>query len=177
MSPPPRPARAPLRIAALAKQIPLAESFQLEDGLLVRRGVDTEMNAYCRRAVAEGVTLARDSGGSCTVFTLGPPSAEDVLREAVAWGADDGVHVCDPALAGSDTLATARALAAALRRALAAPSTLAAASASGEQRNDDIGEGGPGEGVIGVGAAVRPDEYGGLSLLVAVFQAWPQRAS
>ncbi|HXN60715.1 MAG TPA: hypothetical protein VN886_09700, partial [Acidimicrobiales bacterium] len=117
MSPPPRPAGAPLRIAALAKQIPLAESFQLEDGLLVRRGVDTEMNAYCRRAVAEGVTLARDSGGSCTVFTLGPPSAEDVLREAVAWGADDGVHVCDPALAGSDTLATARALAAALRRA------------------------------------------------------------
>ena len=111
-----RPAGAPLRLAALAKQIPLAESFQLEDGRLVRRGVETEMNAYCRRAVAEGVTLAHDSAGSCTVFTLGPPGAEDVLREAVAWGADDGVHVCDPALAGSDTLATARALAAALRR-------------------------------------------------------------
>ena len=117
MNPPPRPAGAPLRIASLAKQIPLAESFRLEDGHLVRRGVETEMNAYCRRAVAEGVILARDSGGSCTVFTLGPPSAEDVVREAVAWGADDGVHVSDPALAGSDTLVTARALAAALGRA------------------------------------------------------------
>ncbi len=49
------------------------------------------------------------------VFTLGPPAAEDVLREAVAWGADEGVLISDAAFAGSDTLATARALAAALR--------------------------------------------------------------
>ena len=75
------------------------------------------MNPYCRRAVAQGVTLARDSGGTCTVVTLGPPGAEDVLREAVAWGADAGLHACDAAFAGSDTLATARALAAVLRAA------------------------------------------------------------
>ena len=43
-----------------------------------------------------------------------PASAEDVLREAIAWGADGGIHICDEAFAGSDTLATARALAAAL---------------------------------------------------------------
>jgi electron transfer flavoprotein alpha subunit len=104
----------PLRIASLAKQIPLAESMRLEDGRLVRDGLDLEMNAYCRRAVAHGVTLARETGGTCTALTLGPPSAEDVLREAVAWGADGGLHVCDEAFAGSDTLATARALAAAL---------------------------------------------------------------
>src|ERR1700733_5702853 len=87
------------------------------DGRLVREGIDLEMNAYCRRAVSKGVEWARESGGSCMVFTLGPPSAEDVLREAVAWGADRGVHLCDPAFGGSDTLATARALAAALRAA------------------------------------------------------------
>ena len=83
----------------------------------MRRGVDVEMNAYCRRAVAEGVTLARATEGTCTVMTLGPPGAEDVLREAIAWGATSGLHVCDPAFAGSDTLATARALAAVLRAA------------------------------------------------------------
>jgi electron transfer flavoprotein alpha subunit len=88
--------------------------MRMEGGRLVRSGVAFEMNAYCRRAVSEGVRLARETGGSCTVLTLGPPSAEDVLREAVAWGADDGLHLCDPAFAGSDTLATARALAAAL---------------------------------------------------------------
>ena len=107
----------PLRIASLVKQVPLAESLRLERGRLVRRDVDFEMNPYCRRAVAQGVTLARATGGSCSVVTLGPPSAEDVLREAVAWGADAGLHVCDRAFAGSDTLATARALTAAVRAA------------------------------------------------------------
>jgi electron transfer flavoprotein alpha subunit len=108
---------APLRIASLAKQIPHPESMEMIDGRLVRAGVDLEMNAYCRRAVSEGVTLADATGGSCTVLTLGPPSAEDVLREAIAWGAGSGLHLCDPAFAGSDTLATARALAAALTAA------------------------------------------------------------
>jgi electron transfer flavoprotein alpha subunit len=106
---------APLRVASLAKQIPHPEAMHIEDGRLVRSGVELEMNAYCRRAVAEGVILAAETGGSSTVVTLGPPSAEDVLREAVAWGADAGLLICDPAFAGSDTLATARALAAALR--------------------------------------------------------------
>ncbi|MCZ7526446.1 MAG: FAD-binding protein [Acidimicrobiia bacterium] len=112
----PAPAR-PLRVAALVKQIPRFEVMELgPDGRLRREGLELEMNPYCRRAVAEGVELARATGGTCTVLTLGPPSAEDVLREAVAWGADAGVLVTDPAFAGSDTLATARALAAALRR-------------------------------------------------------------
>ena len=113
----PRAAGDPLRIAVLAKQVPLAESLELQEGRLVRTGVGVEMNPYCRRAVAQGVSLARDTGGTCTVVTLGPPGAEDVLREAVAWGADAGLHACDPAFAGSDTLATAGALAAVLRDA------------------------------------------------------------
>jgi electron transfer flavoprotein alpha/beta subunit len=106
-----------MRIAALVKQIPKFEAMELgPDGRLVREGLELEMNAYCRRAVSKGVELAVATGGTCTVVTLGPPSAEDVLREAIAWGADDGVLVSDPAFAGSDTLATARALAAALDR-------------------------------------------------------------
>ncbi len=104
-----------MRIAVLVKQVPRAESMELlESGRLNREGVELEMNAYCRRAVSKGVELAGEHGGSCTVLTLGPPSAEDVLREAVAWGAGEGVLISDPAFAGSDTLATARALAAAL---------------------------------------------------------------
>lgn len=109
--------RRALRIAVLAKQVPVPDSLELQpDGRLRRDGLVLEMNPYCRRAVAKGVALARSSEGSCTVFTLGPPPAEDVLREAIAWGAGEGVHLCDAAFAGSDTLATARALAAALRR-------------------------------------------------------------
>jgi electron transfer flavoprotein alpha subunit len=105
-----------MRIAVLIKQVPDAETLELlPNGRIRREGVELEMNAYCRRAVTKGVELAAATGGSCTVVTLGPPSAEEVLREAVAWGADEGVLITDPAFAGSDTLATASALAAALR--------------------------------------------------------------
>ncbi len=105
-----------LRVAALVKQIPRFEVMELgPEGRIVRDGLELEMDAYSRRAVAKGVDLARQSDGSCTAFSLGPPTAEDALREAVAWGADEGVLVTDPVFAGSDTLATARALAAALR--------------------------------------------------------------
>ncbi len=114
----------PLQIAVLVKQIPAAEELRLDpDGRLVRDGTALEMSAYCRRAVSKGVELAAaDRGSVVTVFTLGPPPAADVLREAVAWGLDRGVDirgvlVSDPALAGSDTIATAGALAAALRLA------------------------------------------------------------
>lgn len=107
----------PLRIAALVKQIPAIEAMALgPDGRLQRTGLPLHMNDYCRRAVAKGHELARESGGTLTVITLGPPSAENVLREAIAFGADYGVLITDPAFAASDTLATARALAAALRQ-------------------------------------------------------------
>jgi electron transfer flavoprotein alpha subunit len=106
-----------LKIAVLVKQVPKFEMLQMgNDGRLVRTGRELEMNPYCRRAVAKGVELARESGGHCTVLTMGPPEAEDCLREAVAHGATHGVLVSDRVFAGSDTLATARALAAALRR-------------------------------------------------------------
>ena len=49
------------------------------------------------------------------MFSLGPPAAEDAVREAVAAGASEGVLICDEVFAGSDTLATARTLVAALR--------------------------------------------------------------
>jgi electron transfer flavoprotein alpha subunit len=106
----------PLRIAVLVKQVPRFEEMRLgADGRLQREGLELELNPYCRRAVTKGVELARATAGRCTVFTLGPSSAEDALREAIAWGADEGILITDPAFAGSDTLATARAVAAALQ--------------------------------------------------------------
>jgi electron transfer flavoprotein alpha subunit len=110
-----------VRIAVLVKQIPKFEEMELgPDGRLRRDGIEPEMNPYCRRAVSKAVELAGERAGSrVTVFTLGPPAADDTLREAIAWGLEreveiDGVLVTDPAFAGSDTLATAKALAAAL---------------------------------------------------------------
>lgn len=112
-----------MRIAVLVKQIPKFEEMELgPDGRLRREGIEPEMNPYCRRAVSKACELAAERPGSTvTVLTLGPETAEDTLREAIAWGLErsvdvDGVLVTDPAFAGSDTLATAKALAAALTR-------------------------------------------------------------
>ena len=112
-----------MHIAVLVKQIPKFEEMELgPDGRLRRDGIEPEMNPYCRRAVSKAVELAAEHAGSrVTVFTLGPPAADDTLREAIAWGLDrdvdiHGVHVTDAAFAGSDTLATAKALAAAITR-------------------------------------------------------------
>jgi electron transfer flavoprotein alpha subunit len=110
-----------MRIAVLVKQIPNFEEMELgPDGRLRRDGIDLELNPYCRRAVSQAVALAAQNARSrVIVITLGPPSADDALREAIAWGMEravdiTGVLVTDPAFAGSDTLATAKALAAAL---------------------------------------------------------------
>ncbi|MYE76175.1 MAG: hypothetical protein F4232_07185 [Acidimicrobiaceae bacterium] len=104
-----------MRIAVLVKQIPAPAEFRMHEGRLVRDGVPLEVNAYCRRANAKAVELA-GAGGEVVVFTMGPPAAADALREMIACGAHRGVHLSDQAFAGSDTLATAVALAAAIRR-------------------------------------------------------------
>lgn len=106
-----------LRIAVLAKQVPQLEDLRLDsNGRLVREDVPMQISAYCRRAISKGVELAGTGGGACWVFSLGPPSARSILRESIAWGADQGILISDPVFAGSDTLATARTLAAALKR-------------------------------------------------------------
>ncbi len=106
-----------MNVLITAKQVPRADSLLLgPSGRMLRDGVPLEMNAYCRRAVAKGVEVARSTGGCCTVVSLGPPEAEDILREALAWGADEAILLSDPVFAGSDTLATARALAALARQ-------------------------------------------------------------
>lgn len=116
----PAATRPPLAVAVLVKQVPRFEALALTgDGRLRRDGLEAEMNPYCRRAVALATSVVAERGGSVVAFTLGPEPAHDVLREAVAWATDHGVearavHLCDPGFAGSDTLATSRALAAAV---------------------------------------------------------------
>ncbi|SEO97100.1 FAD-binding protein [Amycolatopsis saalfeldensis] len=109
---------AGLRTVVLIKQVPAAEqdSGLDERGRLRRDGGAAEMNPWCRRAVTRAVELAA-GGGHSTAVTMGPASARDVLREALACGADAAVHVTDRRLAGADCLVTAQALAAAIRQA------------------------------------------------------------
>jgi electron transfer flavoprotein alpha subunit len=105
----------PVRTFALLKQVPaLHYDADLDDeGRLIRDPAETDINPWCRRALAYAIELAGGTG-SCTAITMGPPSARDALREAEACGADRLIHLSDPGLAGSDCLRTARALSALL---------------------------------------------------------------
>lgn len=79
-------------------------------GKVVRTADKCALNPFDRPALEVALLLREKHGGSVTAFSMGPPTAEAILREALAAGADRAVLLRDPALAASDTLATATAL-------------------------------------------------------------------
>jgi electron transfer flavoprotein alpha subunit len=106
-----------LKIAVLIKQIPLIEDANFDPVTkTIKRDGPNVISAFDLRAVSLAMDLKKIHGAETTVVTLGPPQAREALEQALAMGMDRAVHITDRACAGSDTLATARALAAALRR-------------------------------------------------------------
>ncbi|MFC2051161.1 electron transfer flavoprotein subunit beta/FixA family protein, partial [Chloroflexota bacterium] len=64
----------------------------------------------------EGVRIKEQHGGKVTAISMGPPQAEEVLREAISAGADEAILLSDSAFAGSDTLATSYTLSRAINK-------------------------------------------------------------
>jgi electron transfer flavoprotein alpha subunit len=107
-----------LNIAVLIKQIPLIEDANFDPVTrTIRRDGPNVISAFDLRAVSLAMDLKNRHGAETTVVTLGPPQARESLEQALGMGMDRAVHITDRAFAGSDTLATARALAGTLRRA------------------------------------------------------------
>jgi electron transfer flavoprotein alpha subunit len=101
-----------MKVVILVKQVPLVTDlkFDPETKTLIREGVPNVINPYDRYAIVEGVKLKKAHGGEAVAVTMGPPQAREAMIEAIALGCDRAVHIVDRAFAGSDTLATARAL-------------------------------------------------------------------
>ncbi|MEE8443902.1 MAG: FAD-binding protein [Alphaproteobacteria bacterium] len=102
-----------MKLLVLIKQIPDMSNMRLDAShRVVREGLDLVPNPFDTRAVALAARLREEHGATVTVVTMGPPQARAVLDFArAAAGAEHCIHVCDPALAGSDTLVTAAVLA------------------------------------------------------------------
>jgi electron transfer flavoprotein beta subunit len=83
---------------------------------MVRKGVAHELDPAAASAVEEGLRLAEKHGGTVTLVTMGTADATIGIRNALAMGAASGVHILDDAVAGSDTLGTAKVLAAAIKK-------------------------------------------------------------
>ncbi len=97
-----------MHILACVKQTPKSDKVKIDSvtGCLIREGIENAMNPFDEYALEEAVMLKEQMGGKVSVMTMGPASAEDVLRDSIARGADKIYHLCDVAFAGSDTWAT-----------------------------------------------------------------------
>jgi len=108
------------RVLVLVKHVPATEKVKMdpETGTMLRTGLEMVINPLDLHAVEEAVRLKERSGSDVqiTAMTMGPPAAADAVREAIAMGCDDGLHLCDKAFAGADTWATAYALSRAVTR-------------------------------------------------------------
>lgn len=107
-----------MKIVVCVKQVPDAKNVRLDPvtNTLSREGVESIMNPFDRHALEEGVKLKELYGGSVVVLSMGPPQAEEMLRETIACGADEAFLVSDRAFAGSDTWATTYTLAMAIKK-------------------------------------------------------------
>jgi len=107
-----------MEIVVLVKQVPDTESL-IEiagDGVSIKKqDIKWVMNPYDEIAVEEALQIRDAQGGAVTVVSMGGQKAVETIRTALAMGADKGVHINDPAAEGSDALATAKILAAAVK--------------------------------------------------------------
>jgi electron transfer flavoprotein beta subunit len=83
---------------------------------MVRKGVSHELDPAAASALEEALRLTEKHGGTVTLITMGISDATIGIRSALAMGATSAVHILDDAVAGSDTLGTAKILAAAIKK-------------------------------------------------------------
>jgi electron transfer flavoprotein beta subunit len=104
-------------IIVCVKQVPNTTYIKLDPvhHTLMREGVPSIMNPFDDIALEAALQCKSRTGVKVGVLTMGPPQAERMLEQCLGWGADEAFLLTDRRLAGSDTLATARALRAAVR--------------------------------------------------------------
>jgi len=110
----------PFRVIVLVKQVPdtknITAQAMKDDGTVNRAALPAIFNPEDLNALEMALSIRDDHGGSVTVISMGPPSAAEVMREALMRGADSVALLSDRAFAVADTLATAYALSCAVRK-------------------------------------------------------------
>lgn len=107
-----------MKIIVLIKEVPDMEKVKFDSsrGVVDRSSAPAEINPFDESALQAALDLKERCGASVCVLTMGPPQAERSLQDAYARGADEGLLITDRAFGGSDTMATSRTLAAAVRQ-------------------------------------------------------------
>lgn len=107
-----------MNIAVLIKQVPVSNDVSVDPvtHALVRASSEGMINPADLNAIEAAIVLKEQTGGRVAVFTMGPPDAEKSLRDAMAMGCDESCLITDRAIAGGDTIATAKVLAGSIKK-------------------------------------------------------------
>ncbi len=107
-----------MKIVVCLKQVPDTETrvqIAPEGDRIAEGTINWIVSPYDEFAIEEALKIKEAKSGEVVLVTVGPERAQSALRTGLAMGADSAVHVKDPILDGADTLATARALAGAIK--------------------------------------------------------------
>jgi electron transfer flavoprotein beta subunit len=107
-----------VNIIVCLKQVPSGAQVPIDvrTGALLRAGVPSDINLEDKHAIEEALLLKEKHGGKVTAISMGPPQAEESIREALAMGVDDAILLSDKAFAGADTAATSYVLGSAITK-------------------------------------------------------------
>lgn len=107
-----------MKICVLLKQVPDTDNVKLdpETGTMIREGLGSIINPLDLHALEEALKFKRDYEAHITVITMGPPSAEEALKEALAMGADRIILATDRKFAGADSWSTSKVLSEVVRQ-------------------------------------------------------------
>ena len=105
-----------MKIVVTVKQVPDPNSnLALDSDNTISRDKEVVLDPGDECGVEEGLQLKEAHGGEVVLVSMGPERAKDAIRKGLSMGADRGILITDPQLAGADALLTARALAAAIK--------------------------------------------------------------
>ncbi len=97
-----------MKIIVCIKQVPESASVKIDPNThtLIRQGVKSIINPFDMNAIEAALQLKESHSGQVVAISMGPPQAEESLREAISLGVDEAILLSDRAFAGADTLAT-----------------------------------------------------------------------
>jgi len=107
-----------MKIFTCIKQVPGVSEVKIDPktNTLVRKGIPSITNPMDNNATELALSIKEKHGGEVIAISMGPPQAEEVLRQALAMGADQAYLLTDREFAGADTLATSHTLALAIKK-------------------------------------------------------------
>lgn len=109
-----------MQIIVCIKQVPGVSEVKIDPktNTLIRSGIPSIVNPHDKHAIELALKIKEQNGGEVIAISMGPPQAEQALREALSMGVDKAYLLTDRAFAGADTLATSHTLALAINKLL-----------------------------------------------------------